>query len=165
MGSEDDLKRSEELLSEASKAEWRGRNLVKSVDFNGAVEAAQHCIELSIKAMYQLIGLPPPKPKSHDVGIELEKVVRRLVFPNVHKYLRERLARIRWISTMWAWAHSTSMYGYLDIPASRIFKEKDAKIAVEYASEVLSDCRTILNLVKLGQIKVREACKQNLARG
>lgn len=162
MKSEENLKRSEELLNEASKAKWRAHSLIKSFDYNGAVEAAQHCIELSIKATYQLVGLDPPKPKSHDVGKELIKVVRRLDFPEALNYLRESLARMRWISTMWAWAHSTSMYGCLNIPASKIFKEKDAKVAIEYASDVLLDCRTIHNLMKFGQIKVKEACKSSL---
>jgi len=152
---EEHLKRSEELLEEANKAIWRARNLIKSFDYNGVVEAAQHCIELSIKALYWLVGLVPPKPKSHDVGIELMKVIRRLCFPDAYSSLRESLARMRWISTMWAWAHSTSMYGCLNIPASKIFKEKDARIAIDHASDILSNCRTIFDLIRLGKIKIK----------
>ena len=125
---EEHLKRSEELLDEANKATWRARNLIRSFDYNSAVEAAQHCIELSIKALYWLVSLVPPKPKSQNVGIELMKIIRRLCFLDAYSYLRESLARMRWISTMWAWAHSTSMYGCLNIPASKIFKEKMQKL-------------------------------------
>jgi len=145
------LNRIEDLLNEARRAEWRSRELTESIDYNGAVEAAQHCIELSIKAMYQLVGLDPPK--KHDAGTELEKVVRRLDIPQSYGYVKESLGRMRLISAMWAWAHNTSIYGCLDIPASRLFKEKDARTALDHAAEVLSGCQTTLVLMRTGQAK------------
>jgi HEPN domain-containing protein len=153
---EGNLKLSEDLLDDARKAKCRGHGLLNSRDYSGAVEAAQHCIELSIKAMYLLVNLNPPKTKSHDAGVELEKVVRRFNISEAHSYLMESLARMKWISTMWAWAHSESIYGCLDIPASRIFKEKDAKVALDYASEVLLNCQTILILIKSNEVKFKE---------
>lgn len=159
MTKEENLRRTEEILNEASRFEWRGRDLLKKCDYHGAVEAAQHCIELAIKTMYHLVGIHPPKPKSHDMGVALEHVVRRFDVTKAYSYLNEDLARMRFISTMWAWAHSTSMYGCLDLPASRIFRKKDATIALEYASDVLSACRRILNLVRFDQIRVKEVRK------
>lgn len=100
---ENPTKQSEDLLNEASTALQRARNLVSSYDYSGTVEAAQHNIEHAVKSMYRLVDLEHPKPRSHDASVELEKVTRRLDFPEPYSYLRESLGRIRLISAMWSW--------------------------------------------------------------
>ncbi|MFH1773914.1 MAG: HEPN domain-containing protein [Methanobacteriota archaeon] len=150
---ESDIKSAEELIDEARKVKGRAENLLKNLDCSGAVEASQHRIELSIKSLYKLVGLE--YPVKHDAAIQLEKVLSELIFPNYWNFYREKIARIRWICKMWEFAHSTSIYGCLDIPASKVFTRRDAQVAVEYASEVYSDCIFIIMNVRNGKIKLK----------
>ena len=143
------FKRAEDLCGEAQKAYFRSRKLSSS-DYNGAIEAAQHCIELAVKALYQLVGLE--YPTKHDPGIQLENVIKRL--NGLQNYQKVSIARAKWISKMWEWAHSTSIYGTLNVPASKLFRKKDVETAIEYASEMHSCCQVTISLVKTGQIKI-----------
>jgi HEPN domain-containing protein len=138
------LEEAENLCSDAHIAYLRSQNLSKMFDYNGAIEAAQHCIELSVKALIRLVGLE--YPKKHDPSAQLEEVIGRL--NGLEDYNKVSIARAKWISTMWEWAHSTSIYGSLNVPASKLFKEKDAKNAIEYASEMHSCCNIIILRVK-----------------
>ena len=141
------FKRAEDLCDEAHKAYLRSGEL-RSSDYNGAIEAAQQCIELSIKGLYQLVGLK--YPTKHDPGIQLENVVERLNgLPDNQKV---SIARAKWISKMWDWAHSTSIYVPLNVRASKVFREKDAENAIDYAREVFVCCYNTLHLLRTGQI-------------
>lgn len=143
------LKEAENLCSEAYKAYLRAGKLSKS-DYNCAIEAAQHCIELAVKSLYKLVGLE--YPMKHDLGIQLENVIKRL--NGLQEHNKVTIARAKWISKMWEWAHSTSIYGTLNVPVSKVFKIKDVENAVEYAREMHSCCSVIISLVRRGQIKI-----------
>jgi len=153
-----DLKTTEGLLLEASHLLNRAENLVKDHDHSGAIEAAQHSIELSIKSLYRLVGLPAPRThfetaRRAEEEAPLEKVAERL--EGIPEYLMRWLGRTSWIARMWAWAHNTSVYGCLDIPASKLFEKDDAEIAIRYAKTALTNCRSIVESVKAGQTKVK----------
>jgi hypothetical protein len=156
-----DLKAAEGLIDEAAHLLTRAENLVKSYDYNGAIEAAQHCIELSVKSQYRLVGLKPPRthlerfPKK-GLGEEnpLEMVAERL--DGIEDYLMVWLGKTSWIGRMWAWAHDTSLYGCLDLPSSKLFDQKDASVAIEYAHEALTNCRAITLSVKDGRTKIKQ---------
>ncbi len=157
-----DLRATDGLLLEAEHLLNRSENLVKNLDCNGAIEAAQHAIELSIKSLYRLIG--PRAPKTHfekstetkkeeQEEAPLEKVAQSL--EGIPDYLMIWLAKTSWIARMWAWAHNTSIYGCLDIPASKLFDKEDAEIAIKYARTALTNCRAIVESVKSGQTKIK----------
>jgi len=105
---------------------------------------------LAVKALYKLVDLE--YPKRHDPSNKLEEVIKRL--NGLPDHQKVSIARAKWISMMWEWAHSTSIYGTLNVPASRIFKGKDVEKAVDYASEVHTCCSVTISLVKTGQIKI-----------
>ncbi len=65
---------------------------------------------------------------------------------------------------MWAWAHNTSMYGCLNIPASKLFDPKDAEIAIYYGDEVLKNCTLIFYSVRDGRTKIKSPPSQKDAR-
>ena len=154
-----DLKIAEGMIDEASQCLRRAEGLVERGDCSGAVEAAQHCIELSMKSLYRLVGLKPPKTHwgqvKKDSGEEdpLEKVAERL--EGIQDHQRIWLGKTSWIGRMWAWAHNTSLYGCLDLPASRLFDKKDANVAIDYARDALTNCGIIINSVKLGQTRIK----------
>jgi len=143
------IEEAENLCSEAFKMYLRSTSLGKT-DYNGAIEAAQHCIELSVKALYKIVGLE--YPKKHDPATQLEDVIKRL--NGLHYTQIVSIARAKWISKMWEWAHSTSIYGTLKVPASKLFKLKDVQTAFDYASEMHGCCSVIISLVKSGQLEV-----------
>jgi len=145
--------RSASYLDAASKDLERAKTLTKQRDWSGSVEAAQHCIEISVKSLYLLVGLN--YPEQHDPAVDLKKVMSRLRgLRSYHNYLWMEIARMRWICKMWEWIHTSSVYGCLDIPATKIFHEEDAKTAIDYATDVNSKCRQILNLARFEQIKL-----------
>ena len=154
-----DLKIAEGMIGEASQCLARAEGLMERGDCSGAVEAAQHCIELSMKSLYRLVGLKPPKTHwgqvKKDSGEEdpLEKVAERL--EGIQEHERVWLGKTSWIGRMWAWAHNTSLYGCLDLLASRLFDQRDAKVAIDYAHDALTNCRIITNSVKLGHTKIK----------
>ena len=157
-----DLKATEGLLLQGSYLLNRAENLVKSYDYDGAIEAAQHSVELSIKSLYRLVGLPEPRThfespealkRKSEEEMPLENVAEKL--EGIPEHLMIWLAKTSWIGRMWAWAHNTSIYGCLDIPASKLFDENDAKIAIQYATTALINCRAIVESVKAGQTKIK----------
>ena len=147
------------MIDGASQCLMRAEGLAERCDYSGAVEAAQHCIELSMKSLYRLVGLKPPKTHwgqvKKDFGEEdpLEKVAERLEGIEEHQIVW--LGKTSWIGRMWAWAHNTSLYGCLNLPASRLFEQKDANVAIDYAREALTNCRIITNSVKLGHTRIK----------
>jgi hypothetical protein len=154
-----DLQATEGLLLEAEHLLARAERLSNSFDYNGAIEAAQHAIELATKSLYRLVGLPAPRThlqafeKRTGEEAPLEKVAERL--HGVPDYLMIWLAKTSWIGTMWAWAHNTSLYGCLDIPASKLFDKNDADIAIQYARTSVINCGAMVGLVKAGQTKIK----------
>lgn len=155
-----DLKAGDGMVEEASRLLMRAESLAKVNDYSGAIEAAQHSIELSVRSLYRLVGLKPPRThleriRKKEFGEEnpLELVAERL--QGIDEYLMAWLGKTSWIGRMWAWAHDTSLYGCLNLPASKLFDQKDANVAVDYARDALSNCRAITQSVKDGRTKIR----------
>mgnify|MGYP001084756948 FL=1 len=114
-----DLKAAEGMAEEASRLLARAERLAETSDYSGAIEAAQHSIELSVKSLYRLVGLEPPRThlervpkKEHKEEDPLEMVAERL--EGIQEYLMIWLGKTSWIGRMWAWAHNTSLYGCLN---------------------------------------------------
>jgi hypothetical protein len=148
------------MIDEASHLRTRAESLASQYDCSGAIEAAQHCIELSVKSLYRLVGLEPPRThlermskKKFGEENPLERAAERL--EGMDEYLMIWLGKTSWIGRMWAWAHDTSLYGCLDLPASKLFGQKDAGIAIDYAGEALTNSRTIVQSVKDGRTKIK----------
>jgi HEPN domain-containing protein len=148
----ENIERSASYLGAAEKDLERAKSLAKQKDWSGSVEAAQHCIEISIKSLYLLVGLQ--YPETHDPATELKKVMENLRdLRSNWDYLWREIARMRWICKMWEWIHTSSVYGCLDITANKIFNGKDAKIAIDYAEDVHSNCKQILSLARMRKIE------------
>ena len=144
----------EEYLEDSARALSRARALMSSYDYVGAIEAAQHSTELSVKALYLLVGEEPPK--EHHAGAEfLKKIIDRLDFSSATEYLKVDLGRAMLISRMYEWAHTVSIYGYKGLSASSLIEKKDAEIALQYADEVESTCRLVVDAVNRKEITIR----------
>jgi len=148
-----------EYLETSSQATSRAKDLISRGDYVGAIEAAQHSIELSVKALYLLVGQEPPK--EHYAGQEfLNRVVGRLDFPSYFDHFKADLCRTMWISKMYEWAHTVSVYGYKGTSPSKLINKKDAEIALQYADEVYWTCRRVADAVSRKEIAIRQSIQR-----
>jgi len=92
-------------------------------------------------------------PPEHDVSDKLVVIPKKV--KGLPDHLVESIARTRVCSKMWEPAHSLAVYGALDASPSRLFKETDAKAAIECASDANSCLTALLNLARLGQIEIQ----------
>ena len=126
--------KSKKLLREANiarKRAWLIANfsvLNLNNDFHGAIEAAQHCFELSLKALWILYGFE--YPRDHNPAKDLDNLLERMftVFPELKDYpIFEKW--ITWVKAKGPFIkklHESSIYGDEKkmIYASDLFSEE-----------------------------------------
>jgi HEPN domain-containing protein len=138
------------LVAEAGTALYRANRLIGDVDFHGAIEAAQHSIEFAVKAILTFTAVE--FKREHEVSRQLEEASKRI--NGLDQWGKESLARLKWISPMWSWANVSSVYGSIDVQASRLFKSDDAKVAYQYAQEANLTVQNILSSVRYRNAKL-----------
>jgi len=143
----------ERLRSEADASLSEARDKSKALDWAGAVKAAQLCIELSTKGMLRLFDVE--YQPDHDVSERLAAIPKKM--EGIPDYVLEALARSRMASKVWEPTHSLAVYGALDIGPGRLFKESDAKAAVECASDAHTCLFWLIQLIASDQIKPRSS--------
>jgi HEPN domain-containing protein len=109
-------------------------------------QAAQLCIELSVKGILKLFDIE--YPPTHDVSEKLRVVPKKV--DGVPDHVMQSIARSIVCSRLWEPAHSLTVYGELGFSASRLFKEADSKAATECASEANSCLHALLHLARTG---------------
>lgn len=158
------IKEAKELLDEASKCNSRALDLLNKWDYSGSVQASQLCVELAIKSLFKLVdlsylhlhdptGSKGKKPSENDKVKGIKEVIAKLKFPEYSHY-KQDIARSIWISKMSEEFHTSTIYGYLDVGASKLFEKKDAEFLLDYASEVGTICRGIMYAVQNEQIRI-----------
>jgi HEPN domain-containing protein len=132
------------LIRDAWESFRRGGGRKDSSDYSGAIEAYQHCIELSIKSLYQLQGMA--YSFEHDPTKDFNKVYEGLMnrirdLPEVKYSIqiwKQRLARARWISKMSSELHQLAMYAFCDVAAKDFFNSDD----VDYLKKIAENVRS-----------------------
>ncbi|MFB0544508.1 MAG: HEPN domain-containing protein [Asgard group archaeon] len=148
MGTEE----AERFLTEAYKFYIMGRELLEKDDYSVSVQAAQSCIEISIKSLFSLVDLP--YPPLHDSTTKIAMVMKKLALPERYSLITEGAQRLVFLSKLSKTFHDFSMYGYLDVGTSKIFQKRDAEILVGYAFEAWNICNRIEAAVRSKQIKI-----------
>jgi len=118
--------------------------LMKEKDFSGSVEASQHCLELAIKSLFILVGLEPPR--THDPGKQLDKVVTRieeLTKKQISLIDRVPFQRLKYLSHHFERLHIEGMYGYENIPPSKIFEQTDADYYIQNCFDAIFGIRLV----------------------
>jgi len=107
--------------------------------WNLVVRRCQEVIELSLKAVLRFVGVEVPH--LHDVGVLLEE--RREKFPPAFGREIERLVSI---SRRARRERETSFYGddEIGVAPQQLYKEPDARVALDDAQFVLECCRKVI---------------------
>ncbi|NIN06993.1 MAG: HEPN domain-containing protein [Armatimonadetes bacterium] len=134
-------------IDKASNHLQAARGHLKSyTQYSEAIQAAQQCTELSVKATFSFLGVI--LPRSH--GWEQDKKP----FANIAQQIQEKhlidkltaqnlnhavnLPRLLFLVNFWAQFYTTAKYGleagYL-APAKDLFKKEEAELAVQHAHE------------------------------
>lgn len=144
----ENYEKSKELINEAIIARNRGLIILAGAeiegyeDIHGFIEAFQHCLELYLKALWNLVGLK--YPHNHDPAKNIEKVNARLIevmpylknqplFETWEKWIREK-------SRYYAGLHHKTIYGdeSTGTVASKLFMEEDVRTISHDVHFVLS---------------------------
>lgn len=114
--------------------------------YSEAIQAAQQCIELSVKAVFSFLAvtLPPSHGWEQDKKpfaniaeqIQEKHLVDKLTAQNLNYAVN--LPRLLFLMNFWAQFYITAKYGleagYL-APAKDLFKKEEAELAVKHAEE------------------------------
>ncbi len=111
-----------------------------------AIEAAQECIELSVKAILSMLDIKyPPKHWWDQEKKDLDNIAgqiqqRQLQDRLAAQYLEHtiRLPRLLFLVNFWAQFYTTAKYGFHvhDLaPAQDLFRKQEAELAVGHAEE------------------------------
>ncbi len=116
------------------------------------VEAAQICVELSVKAVFKLLDIEYPYQHGIEPNREQFKELARQLraFQNefeVHTLSYIRLPRLLFLLNFWSHFYTVAKYGY-DVEslaaARELFGDNEAALAVENARECLTASRQLI---------------------
>ncbi|MDI6814781.1 MAG: HEPN domain-containing protein [Dehalococcoidales bacterium] len=115
------------------------RTLYEHYEYPECIQSAQRCVELFLKAVLKKNGVEPPH--KHDVGAELAQISDKIS----DSYLREKLAKLRFISLQLAMWRDPATYGLAgQVPPDKLFGKDEADLAIRYAEEARSACASYL---------------------
>lgn len=134
-------------IDKASNQLQTAREHLKSyTQYSESIQAAQQCTELSVKAVFSLLGVT--LPRSHgweqdkkpfaDIAQQIQE--KHLIDKLVAQYLNHavNLPRLLFLVNFWAQFYITAKYGFevADLaPAKDLFKKEEAELAMKHAEE------------------------------
>jgi len=114
--------------------------------YSEAIQAAQECVELSVKSVLSLLGITfspshgwePDKKQFASIAEQIQK--RRLIDKLTAQYFNHtvNLPRLLFLMNFWAQFYSTAKYGYEagDLaPAKDLFGKGETELALQHAQE------------------------------
>jgi HEPN domain-containing protein len=122
-----------------------------------AIQAAQQCVELSVKSVLSLLDItyppahewqPDGKP-FRDIAkqIRTRRLLERLAAQHIDHSVR--LPRLLFLMNLWARFYLTAKYGFEVeqlAPASELFERDEADLSIQHADECLRAARFVLYL-------------------
>lgn len=121
-----------------------------------AIQAAQECIELSVKAILSILNIQFSKKHGWEVDKEeFEKIAKQISDRNILEKLSNenlshiRLPRLIMLTNFWSQLYIPSKYGYSanDLaPAKDLFDGKEGKLAVDHAEECYNSANILVHL-------------------
>jgi HEPN domain-containing protein len=128
----------DQLHSKANSILSQAGDLLRSYDCDLAVRRSQEAAELHTKTMFRFIG--QEYPRSHDPEKTIYDVSALLQDYGVS---REEVARaVLANATLGLW-RLPSFYGDERLGVAKVFRDKEADVAVRYAGEVRAVCEKV----------------------
>lgn len=137
-------------IDKASNHLQAAKQYLKSyTQYSEAIQAAQECIELSVKSILLLLDIPFPRSHRWEqdskeftaIAEQIQK--KQLIDKLTAQYLNPtvNLPRLLFLVNFWAQFYNTAKYGfeagYL-APAKDLFKKEETELAVQHAQECYS---------------------------
>ena len=108
-----------------------------------AIEAAQECVELSVKAVLSLLGIDYKLKHEWDRE-EQESIAKQILERQLldrlsakNLYHCSKLPRLLLLVNLWGHFYLPAKYGFVEhlAPAQDLFEQQEAQLAVEHAGE------------------------------
>ncbi len=125
--------------------------------YSEAIQAAQECVELSVKSILSLFeitfspshGWEPDKKQFAAIAEQIQK--KQLIQKLAAQYINHlvNLPRLLFLLNFWAQFYNTAKYGFAVehlAPAKDLFKKEDAELAVQHAQECYQAVSYLMNL-------------------
>ena len=116
---------------------------LQSFRYSEAIEAAQECVELSVKSMLSLLEIEYELKHKWDweeftdiaKQIERRQILEKAAEENL--YYCSRLPRLLLLANLWGDFYLPAKYGFAQYlaPAKDLFEKQEAELAVEHAGE------------------------------
>ncbi len=128
----------DQLYSKATSILNEAREQLRSYGCDLAVRRSQEAVELHIKTIFRFVGME--YPRSHD----LEKMIYAIcVLLGEYGVTREQVARMVLAnSTVGLW-RSPSFYGDETLGVAKLFRQKEAELAIAFAEEIRWVCEKV----------------------
>jgi HEPN domain-containing protein len=135
------------------------KHLSTRTQYSESIQAAQECIELTVKAVLAILNIKfPPMHEWHPDKKEFAKIAqqiqeRQLLHKLGEQYLDSiiRLPRLLFLMNFWAQFYITAKYGfeaeYL-ASAKDLFAKEEAELAIQHSAECLQAANQLRYLDK-----------------
>ena len=122
----------QDFLERASNKQKEAKRQLEQYNYAESISASQECIELSIKAGYLILGAE--FSKTHELKeTEFMKIIQKI--PEHLEFCN--FPRLYLLSKFWSDFYLVAKYGleHLRVGPKRLFKDKEANLALEHAGE------------------------------
>ena len=140
----------ESFLHRAWNKLEEARNHLKQWHFPETISSCQECIELSIKAIFLLLG--EKYPKKHDFSEEeFEEVLRKI--PSELKHLE--IPKLYLYSKFWLQFYTVAKYGLerMAVGPEKLFGKEEAELAIKHAEKCRSAASQLFTYVRRMQTR------------
>ncbi len=114
------------------------REQLRSFGHDLAVRRAQEAVELYLKTLFRFAGVE--YPKTHDLEKSVYEISQILSGYDISRAEVARLVLANGTMSVW---RSPSFYGDERLGVARVFRQKEAEVAVGFAEEVRGVCEKI----------------------
>lgn len=138
------------------KLEAAKRHLNTKTENSEAIQAAQECIELSVKSILSILNIEYSKTHGwEETKGNFLKIAKQISDKDILKKLSSenlghiRLPRLIMLANFWSQFYLTAKYGFSVsnlAPAKDLFDYKEAELSVAHADECLYALRNIIYL-------------------
>lgn len=148
-------KYAENLIKKAENNFEKADEIMKGYKplFSNVINLCQQSIELSVKAVFKLMGID--FPKDHEIKFEIKetKELLKKEFPK-NFYEKDKIPRLIFLTQFWKKFYEVAKYGKeeLNIGPDELFSREEAEIALKHAKECKRISRNLEIVIKISKL-------------